>query len=191
MSYYSDFSYTFMGKEILKVNIKKAKALEEFFNNKNNLASGTYDETKVYGFYGVKLPADIDGILYHIELEDLNNKFYDDKLFAKKLSEVVTSGTIRLIFLGEDKTKWGFDVSSNSVVKVLFVGLNEKELDILEFIENILSDINKKKQFSELLNMDLDKEKEVYNTLNSVVNKKRYSNKIKIGRRLMKTFNNI
>ena len=121
MGYYSDFSFEIFEA---RVDPEKAKALEEFFSSLEN------DE--IYGFYGVKLVLGKENELFDISLEEYYAKFYDDDVFAEKLSEVLTQGKVHLHFAGEDGVKWGYEVTPGEVKELSYLVLTSEEYEKME-----------------------------------------------------------
>ena len=117
MGYYSSFSY-----EIEDAKSSKGKILwlEKFFSDINN--------PDIYGFYEVKI-YEKDGKIEEIELTDTYSKFYDDFLFATKLSKILESGEIFLKFVGEDGEEWGYKVSPKNVEELIFISVTDEEFD--------------------------------------------------------------
>ena len=100
---------------------KKVKELEEFFADKSN-----YD---VANFYDVKIElenpsasADTSKIK-RIDIINPEEPFYDDRLFAEKLSSVIVSGYVDLYFTSEEGHRWGYRVMPNKIytMSVAFV----------------------------------------------------------------------
>jgi len=91
---------------------KKIKEVENFFANKGN-------HKKITGFYKVSItlknPNNDASQISRIEISDIYESFYDDKLFAKKLSSALLSGHIDLYFTSEDGDHWGYRVEPNKV----------------------------------------------------------------------------
>lgn len=108
MGYYSNFNYYI---ESARVNNEKIREMEEFFSNEEN--------NDIYGFFNVEI--DVDDIDAEVpEIEDINvednyAKFYDDRLFAEKLSTALVDGFVELYFVGEDGDHWGYRVMPNRV----------------------------------------------------------------------------
>ncbi len=139
MGYYSGVEFDINNA---KVDIQKTKDVEQFF----------YSNEGVYGFYNVKF--DLDGEkLTDIVLEEYYSKFYDDQLFANKLTEVLTSGEVRLYFSGEDGDRWGYVVTPGEVKEITYKGFDEDELRVVEKVKEILDGDNaiKKEQLLKLL----------------------------------------
>jgi len=122
MGYYSQFNYEIV--EPCIVDKEKLEEFEKFFSNGKN--------GDLYGFYGVKLHIDENNAsLLNIELEDYYNKFYDDKLFAVKLSLILKSGNIRLEFTGEDMDKWAYSVSPDKVEELFPLWITYDEFETI------------------------------------------------------------
>ena len=145
MGYYSSFSFDI---DNAKVDVKKAKELEKYF--------GSNDSEGVYGFYGMNLGLDGDQ-LRDIVLEEYYAKFYDDELFASKLSEVLTQGKVKLYFAGEDGGQSGYLVSPGNVSDIYNYSLTEEETKIVDKVKEILSgdDVDKKEQLLKILEMEV------------------------------------
>jgi len=111
MGYYSNFS--FYAKDAV-VNVKETKELEKFFADPEN-------HEDISGFLNVLIDveAEDDDIelseLDDITVEDSYSKFYDDRLFANKLSTVLVDGYVELYFVGEDGDCWGYHITPNKV----------------------------------------------------------------------------
>ena len=139
MGYYSTLNWEVVEGPI-RVNVEKKKELERFFSN--------YDNEKVFGFGGVEIEIDESGELIGIGLEEYHAKFYDDFLFAKKLSEVIETGKIRLFFNGEDGDTWGYEVSPGNVESLVITVLSQKEYvmerKIIILIDDNVADTQKK-----------------------------------------------
>ncbi len=104
MGYYGAFEYHF--DETVRIDEKKTKEVENYFAN--------YDNPYIGGFAGVGLEVR-ENKLVSINLDDYDAKFYDEKLFAEKLSKAITSGSVSLRFFGEDGGFWGYKVSSGAI----------------------------------------------------------------------------
>jgi len=111
MGYYSELVYKIDGAIC---DQKKLKEIEKFFSNTEN--------EEVYGFCNVKFETlsceEETGnrnavTLDNIVLDNMTAKFYDAKLFAKKLSKCIISGSIYLYFYGEDTGMRKYRASEN------------------------------------------------------------------------------
>jgi len=126
MGYYSGFEYAL---DNARVDKEKAKKLEEFFAS---------DDENIYGFENVKLEYNEEGKLQRIKLLDYYAKFYDDRLFAQKLSEVLVDGKVKLYFTGEDGERWGYEVYPDRVVELFTIWVNEYEYpEVKKFLETL------------------------------------------------------
>jgi hypothetical protein len=109
MGYYSNFSFYIRDAV---VNVKETEALEKFFANSEN-------HENISGFLNVLFDVEDNEIefseLCDITVEDNYAKFYDDRLFANKLSTVLVDGYIELYFVGEDGDGWGYHITPNKV----------------------------------------------------------------------------
>jgi len=109
MGYYSNFTFN---AENAVVEVSKVKELEEFFADPEN-------HEDISGFLNVSIGIDNDDAefskLDDIVVEDAYAKFYDDRLFANKLSTVLVDGFVELHFVGEDGVAWGYLVTPNKV----------------------------------------------------------------------------
>ncbi len=145
MGYYSSFSFDINNT---KVDVKKAKEMEKYFADINS--------ENVYAFTSVEFALK-DNILQDIVLFEYYGKFYDDRLFADKLSEILTDGEVRLHFSGEDGDHWGYIVSPGKVEEISYYGLDEKESEVVEKVKEILSgdDADKKEQLLKILGMEV------------------------------------
>ncbi len=109
MGYYSDFRYE------INHTICERKGLENVEKYFSNL------KDEIYGFYEVKfktIPCNDNKnniIIKDIVLDDFTAKFYDDILFAEKLSKIVLSGSVSLYFYGEDGSQWGYNIRNHHV----------------------------------------------------------------------------
>jgi len=111
MGYYSELVYE-INNAIC--DHKKLKEIEQFFSNTEN--------EEVYGFCDVKFETlsceketgnrDVV-ILENIVLDDMTAKFYDDELFAEKLSKCIISGSVDLYFYGGEVGMWKYRASEN------------------------------------------------------------------------------
>ena len=145
MGYYSSVSFDISENT---VDVKKAKELERYF--------GSNDSEGVYGFYNVKLGLD-GNQLRDIILEEYYAKFYDDELFASKLSEVLKQGKVKLYFAGEDGGQSGYLVSPGNVSDICNYSLTEEEIKIVDKVKEILNGDNtaKKNQLLKILGMEV------------------------------------
>jgi len=109
MGYYSNFTFN---TENAVVEVSKVKELEEFFADPEN-------HEDISGFLNVSIGIDDDDAefskLDDIVVEDTYAKFYDDSLFANKLSTALVDGYVELHFVGEDGVAWGYLVTPNKV----------------------------------------------------------------------------
>jgi len=109
MGYYSNFTFN---AENAVVNVKETKELEKFFADPEN-------HEDISGFLNVSIGIDNDDAefskLDDIVVEDAYAKFYDDRLFADRLSTVLVDGYVELHFVGEDGVAWGYLVTPNKV----------------------------------------------------------------------------
>ena len=146
MGYYSSFSFDI--SENTKVDVEKAKEMEKYFADINS--------ENIYAFTGVEFSLR-DDILQDIVLFEYYGKFYDDRLFADKLSEILIDGEVKLHFSGEDGDRWGYIVSPGKVEEISYYGLDEKESDIMEKVKEILNGDNtaKKNQLLKILGMEV------------------------------------
>jgi hypothetical protein len=126
MGYYSGFEYAL---DNARVDKEKVKGLEEFFTSDNKV---------IYGFWNVKIEYDEEGKLQRIKLLDYYAKFYDDRLFAQKLSEVLVDGKVKLYFTGEDGENWGYEVYPDRAVEMFTIWVNEYEYpEVKKFLETL------------------------------------------------------
>ena len=126
MGYYSGFEYAL---DNARVDKEKVKEFEKFFAS---------DNEDIHGFWNVKLEYDEEEKLQKIKLLDYYAKFYDDRLFAQKLSEVLVDGKVKLYFTGEDGEKWGYEVSPDRVVEMFTIWVNEYEYpEVKKFLETL------------------------------------------------------
>jgi len=111
MGYYSSFSFNLDNVIVDKEKIKK---VEKYFSD--------CEKEDVAGFYNVKLPVEKNAKgkleLKYIELDDYYQKFYDDRLFAEKLQGAIKEGAIRLSFVGEDGSTWGYKITPNEIIEL-------------------------------------------------------------------------
>jgi len=129
MGYYSKLFFSTRKAEVDEKAIKK---IENYFNDVNN--------SDVYGFLGVKLPI-VNGRLDDILLDEYQAKFYDDLIFACKLSEAVKSGYIDLKFIGEEGDQWGYRIEKDKVTEINFISIGipeDKFEEVYDFITNEL-----------------------------------------------------
>lgn len=103
MGYYSVFSYKIKDAELISDG---KEIIETFFADNKDF--------KLYGFHKVKLEVE-NGKLRGISPIGYEEKFYDDRLFAEKLSEVLKSGYVYLLFDGEDGESWGYRVGPHEI----------------------------------------------------------------------------
>ena len=123
MGYYSQLYFDLIK---VKVDTKRLVEVEKFFS------SGHKD---VYGFADVYFEVSENGELQDIVLQDYWDKFYDDELFAEKLSEAILEGQVDLQFNGEDGTQWCYRVSKNKVEELHSVWLTQAELKkVIEYL---------------------------------------------------------
>jgi len=129
MGYYSSFEYALHNARVDK---EKAKEIERFFAIENGNIYG------LCGFENVKLEYDEEGKLQRFYIEDSYAKFYDDRLFAKKLSEALVDGKVRLYFTGEDGERWGYEVYPGMVVELFTIWVNKYEYpEVKKFLETL------------------------------------------------------
>jgi len=129
MGYYSNFEYKINNARVDK---EKAKEIERFFAIENGNIYG------LCGFENVKLEYDEEGKLQRIKLLDYYAKFYDDRLFAQKLSEVLVDGKVKLYFTGEDGENWGYEVYPDRVIEMFTIWVNEYEYpEVKKFLETL------------------------------------------------------
>lgn len=102
MGYYATFDYEY--SQDLVYDEKKLKHIEKYFSDTEN--------DKIAGFYGVKF------VNNQIELIEYCAKFYDDEIFAKKLSKAIKQGWVKLRFVGEDGAVWGYKVLKDKVISL-------------------------------------------------------------------------
>jgi hypothetical protein len=111
MGYYSHFFY-YLNNAV--ADTKKVKELEEFFEEDR--------PDNIYGFARVKIrlenPNDIESEVLGIYVNESFTNFYDDDLFAEKLSKVLIVGSVILKFCGEDGHVWGYEVKRNKVQRL-------------------------------------------------------------------------
>jgi len=131
MGYYSNFSFNI--KDAV-VDVKKAKELEKFFADSEN-------HEDISGFLNVLIDVEVEdddielSELDDITVEDSYSKFYDDRLFANKLSTVLVDGFVELYFVGEDGNGWGYHITPNKVndmiTKWVILGDDEPESEFI------------------------------------------------------------
>ena len=121
MGYYSTLGWEIV-EDPIKVNTEKKRELENFFSSCEN-------DENISGFEGVKVEIDENGKFIGIGLNEYHAKFYDDLLFADKLSKVIETGKVRLFFTGEDGETWGYEVSPGRVEPLVIVALTQSEFE--------------------------------------------------------------
>jgi hypothetical protein len=129
MGYYSSFSYEI--QEPVYVNPDKIKEIEKKCADEKMWEDGT-----VSGFADVKFSIEKRNgkqKLVGINLADTYAKFYDDRFFAEALSKAIVEGKIRLHFVGEDGTYWGYEISNGKLEELQAVVVSDTEYRMLRY----------------------------------------------------------
>jgi len=132
MAYYSR---VFFSTRKAKVDEKEIKKIEDYFKEENN--------PDIYGFSGVKFQV-TNGVLDWILLKDYRANFYDDLLFACKLSDAVVSGYVDMRFIGEEGDQWGYRIEKDKVTEMVFISIGVPEDDFEEVYDFINDGLDKR-----------------------------------------------
>jgi hypothetical protein len=124
MGYYSSFSYEIVNSVFVDKN--ELDKIEKEFSDTNN--------DHLYGFFNVKFDIKCENNktkLTGINVKDNYAKFYDCLIFARRLSEAILDGTIRLHFIGEDGCYGGYEVSNGSIEELVSIVVKQSDLNNL------------------------------------------------------------